>query len=100
MVMLTPDEALRLTLLGVEVKSSVPCSTVNVMVDRFVSTSPTESSLVPVKLIAVLAAVVTEVDADELMAVPLNWLTGGSFSPVTSTVRVVVEVAPFASVTS
>ena len=98
--MLLPVLALSVTTLGVEVNDKVPCSTSKVMVLKFESTSVTESNFEPVKSRAVFAAVVTEVDALELIAEPLNWLIGASLEPDTAMVNVVVEVAPLASFTS
>ncbi len=98
--MLLPVLGVRFTTLGGVVNDKTPCSTSSVMVLRFESTSVTVSNLVPVKSMAVLDGVVTDVDAVELIGVPLNWLTGASLAPVTATVSVLVTVAPLASFTS
>ena len=82
------------------VTTNVPLSTDKTTHDRLVSLSATDKSLLPVKLIAVLTVVVTDVVAVELMAVPLNWLIGASLAPFTVTVNVVVCVAPLVSFTS
>ena len=98
--MVLPELALSVTEAGTEVNDSVPCSTSSVMVLRLVSASPTDSSLLPVKSMAVLTAVLTEVDVVALIVTPLNWLIGASLLPVTVIVRVVVAVAPLVSLTS
>ena len=99
-LMLAPLLALKVTLLGAEVNDRVPFSTARMIELRLVSLSPTDKSLAPVKSIAVLTAVTIDVVAVELMAVPLNWLTGASLAPVTVIVRVLVCVAVLVSFTS
>ena len=100
MVISVPLFALKVTLPGVDVNDSVPCSTVRVMDARLVSASATERSRVPVKSMAVLTAVVNVVEPVELIAVPLSWLIGGSLVPVTLIVSEVTEVAPLVSTIS
>ena len=82
------------------VKLSVPCSTVSVTDAKSLSASATEIAFTPVKIKSVLMAVVrVVVDVLEKDA-PFNWLTGGSFVPLTVNVKVVVDVAPRLSVSS
>ena len=102
MVMVDPEDALRLTLVGDDVNDNVPLSTWMVIELKLVSASDTLSSLLlaELKSMAVSFAVVTVVVDEELIAVPLKLLTGGSFAPVMLNVMVVVDVAPAASLTS